>query len=517
MARTALTDETPGAIHATVIRRRAVCTARSSVESERDGILNARLRQSAQMSKFRVIPSIEQLRQRDAVRDLEDQYGHQPVVAALRAETDALRSRLTNGSTDVSESEDAARAIETNVEAALDRVLSPSLRSVINATGVIIHTNLGRAPLATPAIERAAAVAAGYCNLEYDLVTGARGSRAIHALVLLKRLTGADAAVVVNNNAAALLLILTALASGREVIISRGELVEIGGGFRIPDVMRQSGAQLREVGTTNRTRSEDYAAAISDNTALILRVHPSNFRIEGFAERPSLRAIADVGRQFSIPVVDDLGGGNLYDHDSRLARLREPTVRQSLADGATVCCFSGDKLLGGPQAGIIVGHEAALGPISDHPLMRAVRVDKLVCAALEATLLEHLTERALETVPVTRMLTARVDRLRERGNRIISHVAASSGVDMTVTDGASAVGGGAAPGTTIPSCLLEVSVQGLTPATLERRLRESTPPVVARIDHDRLLIDLRTVSPSDDNALVGVLAGLAAVEGSQSR
>ncbi len=465
------------------------------------------------MSKFRVIPSIDRLRQRDAVRDLEDHYGHQPVVAALREATEALRSRLTSGAVDVSKSEDAARTIETNVEAALDRSLSPSLRSVINATGVIIHTNLGRAPLAAPAIERLTTVAAGYCNLEFDLVSGDRGSRSSHGSVLLKQLTGADAAVVVNNNAAALLLILTALASGQEVIISRGELVEIGGGFRIPDVLCQSGAQLREVGTTNRTRPEDYAAAINDRTALILRVHPSNFRIEGFAERPGLRAVAEVGRQFGIPVVEDLGGGYLYDHShSSCTPLKEPTVRDSLKDGAAVCCFSGDKLLGGPQAGIIVGRETELRSISGHPLMRAVRVDKLVYAALEATLLEHLADRASETVPVTRMLTTPIEQLAERTERIISRIAGVSDMDVTETEGESTVGGGAAPGITFPSRLLAVSVRGLTPTTLARRLRASTPPVVARIERDRLLIDLRTVAPSDDDVLVGVLAGLAGVE-----
>ena len=465
------------------------------------------------MSKFRVIPSIDQLRQRDAVRDLEARYGRQPVVAALRDATETLRSSLTLGSTDVRLSEDAARAIETSAEAILDGSLSPSLRSVINATGVIIHTNLGRAPLATPAIARVAAIAAGYCNLEYDLATGDRGSRATHAAGLLRQLTGAEAAVVVNNNAAALLLVLTALASGREVIISRGELVEIGGGFRIPDVLRQSGARLREVGTTNRTRPEDYAAAISDTTALILRVHPSNFRIEGFAERPSLRAITDVGHRYGIPVVEDLGGGNLYDHHRHSSvPFEEPTVQRSLADGAAVCCFSGDKLLGGPQAGVIVGREAELRFVTEHPLMRAVRVDKLIYAALEATLLEHLAERAAETVPVTRMLTTRVDRLAERAHRLISRITALPGINVTVTDGESTIGGGAAPGTMISSPLLEVSIQGLTPTTAARRLRESTPPVVARIDHDRLLIDLRTVAPHDDELLVGVLTGVAGVE-----
>jgi len=468
------------------------------------------------MSKFRVIPSIDQLRQRQAVRNLEDRYGHQPVVAALRDATEKLRSGLTLGSTAVSENEDAARTIESGAEAVLERLLSPSLVSVINATGVIIHTNLGRAPLATPVIARIAAVAAGYCNLEYDLVTGDRGSRATHASGLLRQLTGADAAVVVNNNAAALLLMLTALAAGREVIISRGELVEIGGGFRIPDVMRQSGAQLREVGTTNRTRPEDYAAAISDATALILRVHPSNFRIEGFSERSSLMAIAEVSRPFGIPVVEDLGGGNLYDHTEHPSMpFKEPTVQRSLADGAAVCCFSGDKLLGGPQAGIIVGQEAVLRSISEHPLMRAVRADKLVYTALEATLLEHLAERATETIPVTRMLTTPVDQLVERAHRLISRITAQPGIDATLVEGESTVGGGAAPGATISSRLLEISIQGFTPTTAARQLRESTPPVVARIERDRLLIDLRTVAPSDDDILVSVLMKVAGVGKSQ--
>jgi len=421
-----------------------------------------------------------------------------------------LRSGLTLGSTNVIQNEDAARTIETSAKAVLDRSLAPSLRSVINATGVIIHTNLGRAPLAAPAIARVAAIAAGYCNLEYDLATGDRGSRTTHASGLLKQLTGADAALVVNNNAAALLLVLTALASGREVIISRGELVEIGGGFRIPDVMRQSGARLREVGTTNRTRPEDYAAAISDTTAIILRVHPSNFRIEGFTERPTLKTITEVARPFGIPIIEDLGGGNLYAPTGPSSLpFTEPTVQSSLTDGAAICCFSGDKLLGGPQAGIIVGHEALLRSISEHPLMRAVRVDKLIYAALEATLFEHLAERAAETVPVTRMLTTSTERLAERAYRIISRMTALSNIDVTLTDGESTVGGGAAPGTTIASRLLEVSIRGLTPTTTARRLLESTPPVVARIDHNRLLIDLRTVAPNDDDILVRVLARVA--------
>lgn len=439
---------------------------------------------------------------------LETSYGHRTVIEALRTETEALRSKLSDKSTNLTESEDAARTIERNVATNLSRSLAPSLQSVINATGVIVHTNLGRAPLANSAIERIVTVAAGYCNLEYNLADGDRGHRTIHASELLTRLTGAEAAAVVNNNAAALLLILTAIASGREVIISRGELVEIGGGFRIPDVMRQSGALLREVGTTNRTRPEDYAAAINDNTALILRIHPSNFRIEGFTERPSLRSISKIGHDFGIPVVEDLGGGNLYEADSHGTPLTEPTVQQSLEAGATICCFSGDKLLGGPQAGLIVGREIFVRSISNHPLMRAVRADKLTYAALEATLLEHLSERADETIPVNRMIKTSIEQLRSRAYEIVSSVTALSKVEVQLTDGPATIGGGAAPGTTIHSCLLHISLSGLTATELEKRLRESNPPVIGRIDHERLLLDLRTVSPDQDQALTRVLVNL---------
>ena len=439
---------------------------------------------------------------------LETSYGHRTVIEALRTETEALRSKLSDNSTNLTESEDAARTIERNVATNLSRSLAPSLQSVINATGVIVHTNLGRAPLANSAIERIVTVAAGYCNLEYNLADGDRGHRTIHASELLTRLTGAEAAAVVNNNAAALLLILTAIASGREVIISRGELVEIGGGFRIPDVMRQSGALLREVGTTNRTRPEDYAAAINDNTALILRIHPSNFRIEGFTERPSLRSISKIGHEFGIPVVEDLGGGNLYEADSHGTPLTEPTVQQSLEAGVTICCFSGDKLLGGPQAGLIVGREIFVRSISNHPLMRAVRADKLTYAALEATLLEHLSERADETIPVNRMIKTSIEQLRSRAYEIVSSVTALSKVEVQLTDGPATIGGGAAPGTTIHSCLLHISLSGLTATELEKRLRESNPPVIGRIDHERLLLDLRTVSPDQDQALTRVLVNL---------
>ena len=281
---------------------------------------------------------------------------------------------------------------------------SPSLRPVINATGVIVHTNLGRAPLSPAALARLVEIGAGYTNLEYDVAAGRRGSRDTHAESLLCRLTGAESAVVVNNCAAATMLALSALARGREVVISRAELVEIGGGFRVPDIMAQSGARLREVGTTNRTRIGDYALAIGDRTGALLRVHPSNFRIEGFTERATLADLVALARRFSLPLIEDLGSGHCASTSANVAVLdAEPTVQQSVAAGVDVVCFSGDKLLGGPQAGVIVGRAEWVSTLRKHPLMRALRVDKLTYAALEATLGEHLADRAWDTVPVLRM------------------------------------------------------------------------------------------------------------------
>src|SRR4051812_21616994 len=318
------------------------------------------------MTDLRVIPSIEQLRQREAMRALETRYGRAALIDALRAETAALRERLGSGEIGAVTLAEAVEAIERGSEARLRAAIRPSLVRVINATGVIVHTNLGRAPLSQAALARVNQVAGGYTNLEYDVARGARGRRDVHAESLIARLTGAEAAVVVNNNAAATMLLLAALADGREVIISRGELVEIGGGFRVPDVMAQSGAILREVGTTNRTRAADYAAAIGDRTGLILRVHPSNFRIEGFTERPSLTDLVSLGRRFNIPVAEDLGSGYLPADARHPLANAEPSVTGSIAAGVDICCFSGDKLLGGPQAGIIVGREDLVERIRRH-------------------------------------------------------------------------------------------------------------------------------------------------------
>lgn len=440
------------------------------------------------------------------IRRLEAEFGHEAVVNALRTEAAAMRDRIARG--DVPE--DVAEAIAEAMPERLRQVAAPSLQRVINATGVIIHTNLGRAPLSRGAVERMAALAPGYTNLEYDIDRGARGRRDVHAERLICRLTGAEAAVVVNNNAAATLLSLAALAAGREVIISRGELVEIGGGFRVPDVMAQSGARLREVGTTNRTRTADYAAAISDTTALILRVHPSNFRLEGFTERPGLDELVALGHRFRIPVMEDLGSGYLRVPARIDALGDEPDVAASVGAGAALVTFSGDKLLGGPQAGIIAGTEAAVSQVRTHPLMRALRVDKLTYAALEATLASYVAGRAVEEIPVARMIVMTADEIGRRAGKVAA--ALPSGLDVEIVEGQSTIGGGSAPGSALPTRLIALRHGRISSDNLATALRQRGTPIIARIENDRVVLDLRTVAPDDDGEIVAALRGVTEIQ-----
>ena len=459
------------------------------------------------MSHFRLIPSIELLRRRPAVRALEARFGAEATVDALRAAAAEARAAIAGGDAGLSTEAAVVGRVETAAAGRLDEAFRPSLEAVINATGVIIHTNLGRAPLAASAIERVVEIARGYSSLEYDLDRGARGRRDVHAEALLCRLTGAEAAVVVNNNAAATMLVLAALAAGREVIVSRGELVEIGGGFRVPDVMAQSGASLREVGTTNKTRVSDYGAAVNERTGLILRVHPSNFRIEGFTQRPTLADLVALGRNLNVPIAEDLGSGN-FDSGVRPGSDpvgTEPAVQASVASGVDICCFSGDKLLGGPQAGIIVGRAALVERIRRHPLMRALRVDKMTYAALEATLTEYAAGRAKTTVPVQRMLTMTADEVRGRAETLTTAIGTLPGWRAELVAGTSAIGGGSAPGVELPTWLVAIAKDDLSPDALEERLRHLTPPVIARIEGDRLLLDLRTVLPAQDVQLASLL------------
>jgi L-seryl-tRNA(Ser) seleniumtransferase len=366
------------------------------------------------------------------------------------------------------------------LRAELEGARRPSLRRVLNATGVIVHTNLGRAPLAGAALQRLHEVGSGYSNLEYDLAEGARGSRQDHVAAILRRLTGAEAALVVNNNAAAVLLALAALAEGREVLVSRGELIEIGDGFRIPDVLARSGARLVEVGTTNRTRADDYERAIGPETALLLRVHQSNFRLVGFAEQPATAELAAIARRHGLPLVDDLGSGVL------VPLREEPSAQDALVAGADLVCFSGDKLLGGPQAGIVVGRAELVERLRRHPLQRALRADKLTLAALEGTLGLYLEpERALREVPVLRMLAEPAEAVRARAERLAALT------DGTVEETVARVGGGALPLAELPSFACAVEEELATP------LRRGEPPVVGIVRDGRLLLDCRTLTDDE--------------------
>ncbi|MEE2635628.1 MAG: L-seryl-tRNA(Sec) selenium transferase [Acidobacteriota bacterium] len=460
------------------------------------------------MTTPRILPSIERLRQRPAVRGLETDYGRDAVLAVLRTVVSDLRKEL-HGTTSprITTSEAAIETIEARTAAHLTADFTPSLREVINATGVIVHTNLGRAPLSAAAAARVAEVATGYTHLGYVITAGARGARHVHAERLLTRLTGAQAAIVVNNNAAAVLLSLAALAQGQEVLVSRGELVEIGGGFRIPDIMRQSGARLREVGTTNKTRIADFAAAVGAHTGLILRVHPSNFRIQGFTEQPRLPELVALGRRFSIPVLEDLGSGNLSENQP-IGGVIEPSVIASVKAGINACCFSGDKLFGGPQSGIVVGEETTITRLRTHPLMRALRVDKLTYAALDMTLLEYARGRSRTNVPVVRMLNTPLETLDRRARRLAERLADHSLFGVEVIDGVSTVGGGGAPESALPTRLTRLRPRRGSASRLESRLRTLRPAIVARIEADSVVLDLRTVPSDDDDRLTAALIRL---------
>jgi L-seryl-tRNA(Ser) seleniumtransferase len=450
------------------------------------------------MTSLRLIPSIDALVARPALARATATHGRESVTSAARQAADALRDEIRqSGTRGPASDEEAAAWLERRTLDILNARLVPSLRRVINATGVIMHTNLGRAPLAAEAIERAGRIAGGYSNLEYDIEKGDRGHRHVHAERLLRELTGAEAALVVNNNAAATLVVLAALAKGREVIVSRGELVEIGGGFRVPEVLAESGAVMREVGTTNRTRVNDYAAAIGDRTAMLLRVHPSNFRIEGFTERPGLTGLTTLAHQFNLPLFEDLGSGWLGADDPDGSLRDEPSVIASLRAGVDLVAFSGDKLLGGPQAGIVLGRRPLVDRVRRHPLMRAVRVDKLTYAALESTLGLWADAPSRLRIPVVRMLTMSVGEIETRAQRLIDQIKDIRRLHTDVIDGASTTGGGSAPGSALPTKLVALRVEGVSASTLEARLRAGDPPVIARIQDDRVVLDLRTVADID--------------------
>ena len=449
----------------------------------------------------RRLPSVDEVLRDPAVAALQERHGREVVVRHLRLLLEDARAAAAGG--DETAVAAALSSLPERLAAALQRALAPSLVPVINATGVVIHTNLGRAPLGAAAAARVAEIAASYSNLELDLESGERGSRETHAEGRLRAVIGAEAAVVVNNNAAAVLLAVNTLAEGREVVVSRGELVEIGGSFRIPDVLRKGGARLREVGTTNRTRLGDYAAAIGPDTAMLLKVHPSNFRIVGYTASCSVAELAALAQARGVPLVEDLGSGALGPLPGALA---EPTAAASLEAGADLVTFSGDKLLGGPQAGLLAGRREVVDALRRNPLYRALRVDKMTLAALEVVLGEHEAGRAASAVPVLRMLSASAEDVRRRAADLGSSLAAEvPGLQMAVVPGSSAVGGGAAPGADVPTALLTLAHPARTAASLAAALRAGTPPVIARVAGERLVVDLRTVREEEVPVLAAAL------------
>ena len=457
--------------------------------------------------RLRRLPSVDELLAHDRLRELIEEVGRPLVVAAARQTVATLRGEIRRG---LAETELAVRLahLEQEVAAETRELLGLSLRPVINATGVVLHTNLGRAPLSRAAAERVAAVATQYSNLEFDLGRGARGRRDVHAGKFLDRLLGAEASLVVNNNAAAVLLALNTLAAGGEVVVSRGELIEIGESFRIPDILARSGAKLVEVGTTNRTRLADYARAITRQTRLVLRVHPSNFRLVGFTERPALEELAQLARRKRLPLVEDLGSGLLVDLAPQ--GLDEPLAAASLGAGVDLVTFSGDKLLGGPQAGILAGKRKLVEACRRNPLFRALRVDKMTYAALEATLASFL-RGAADDVPALRMIRLTAEEIGARAETLRAELAPALGgrAEVSVRAGESVAGGGSTPGTALPTKLLVVAPRAMSAAELAARLRRpdasGRPPVIARVEADRVLFDLRTVFPEQEAALAAAL------------
>ena len=474
---------------------------------------------------FQKLPSTDELLRQPDMQALIEREGHSAVAESIRVVLARLRQEIGNRQFDEKSLHLALDGLSAAVERQLRQSLGYSLLPLVNATGVILHTNLGRAPLAVAALDHVRATASAYSNLEFDLATGERGKRDMHVDRLFRKLLSDDlldarsspaistaiSTVVVNNNAAAVLLALNSLAEGGEVIVSRGELVEIGGSFRIPDVMSKSSATLREVGTTNRTRIADYESAINDRTRLLLRVHRSNFEITGFTEQPGLDELVALARRRNLPLMEDLGSGALVDLRS-VGINGEPGVLDSLRAGVDIVTYSGDKLLGGPQAGLISGRADLVARMRSNSLFRALRVDKLTYAALEATLLAYV-KRDHDAVPVLRMMRLSKGEIARRAEKIVSTVESaqvkSAALKLELLDGESVIGGGAAPSAVLPTRLIALTHSDLSADELSTRLRASTPPIIARVEEGRVLIDLRTVFPEQDEVLVEVLNSVA--------
>lgn len=460
---------------------------------------------------YRLLPSVDDLLHQPDLAPLIEREGQPSVTEAIRVVLAKVREEIASGHLDNEESVQLVIAgLLDGIARQLHAALEFSLKPVINATGVILHTNLGRAPLAHSALKRITEVAAGYSNLEFEIASGERGKRDVHVERLFSRLLNQEGisgirTVVVNNCAAAVLLALSALAEGGEVIVSRGELVEIGGSFRVPEVMAKSGAVLREVGTTNRTRIGDYEKAITDKTRLLLRVHRSNFAIVGFTEQPSLEELAVLGRKHKITVMEDLGGGAFL--PLRSFGINESGVMDSLRAGVDLVTYSGDKMLGGPQAGMLSGREELIKKIRSNPLFRALRVDKLTYAVLEATLMEYIRQN-YDAIPFARMMRLSAEEIRERAEAVRAQLQSQPRLRIEVISGESLVGGGSAPTSTLPAFLLAITAEGLSADELAARLRAHKPPVIARVEEGRVLLDLRTVFPHEQVHVVQALASV---------
>jgi L-seryl-tRNA(Ser) seleniumtransferase len=445
------------------------------------------------MSDLSQIPSVDHLINGDTLVDCIADYGRPLTLQIIRSVLADVRSSYSSDNSIPTEEELATRVI-----ARLASWIEPTLQPVINCTGVILHTNLGRAPISKPAIAEIQKTALSYSSLEYNLEKGRRGSRTVHAEKYLKQLTGAEGALVVNNNASAVLLILSALARRRKVLIARSQLVEIGGGFRIPDVMVQSGAKLFEIGTTNRVHLHDYENALQEESIkLVMRAHRSNFQILGFTSEPTLTEIVEVSHQVGVPVIDDLGSGSLLD-TSEYGLGHEPMVQESLSAGVDLVCFSGDKLLGGPQAGIILGKLELIDKLKKHPLARAIRADKLCLAALSATLLHYLRSEAETEIPVWRMISEPLEQIKSRAKKWIGAIGQGD-----LVEGKSTIGGGSLPGETLPTWLVAISIRH--PNHVLSLLRKSLPPIIARLEEDRIVLDPRTVLVEQEDQLLSNL------------
>ncbi|HET8891921.1 MAG TPA: L-seryl-tRNA(Sec) selenium transferase [Candidatus Angelobacter sp.] len=462
---------------------------------------------------YRLLPSVDELLKSADLAELLAREGQPAVTESVRAVLASVRDEINSGTLRTQQAvELAVKHLPQTVEQHLSRAMEFSLKPVINATGVILHTNLGRAPLAESAIRRITEVAGRYSNLEFDIAAGERGKRDVHVERLFSRLLNQEGVsgirtVVVNNCAAAVMLALNTLAEGGEVIVSRGELVEIGGSFRVPDVMAKSGATLREVGTTNRTHLADYENAITDKTRLLLRVHRSNFAIIGFTEQPSLEELAALGRKHNIPVMEDLGGGALL--QLRALGVNESGVTESLRAGADIITYSGDKMLGGPQAGLLSGREALIKRVRANPLFRALRVDKLTYAALEGTLMEYIRQNH-DAIPFARMMRLSAPDICARAEALQKQLSGAAHLKTTIISGTSLVGGGSAPTSSLPTFLLAITAASLSADELAARLRHHQPSIVARVEEGRVLIDLRTVfGPAEEAEIVRALLGVA--------